>query len=30
MTRFANVAGLSVVAVIKEGGSGVNDTLLKV
>ncbi len=26
MTRFANVAGLSVVAVIKEVASGVNDT----
>jgi putative resolvase len=29
MTRFANAAGLSVVAVIKEVGSGVNDTLPK-
>jgi predicted site-specific integrase-resolvase len=28
--RFANAAGLSVVAVIKEVGSGVNDTLPKV
>jgi predicted site-specific integrase-resolvase len=30
MTRFANAAGLSVVAVIKEVGSRVNDTLPKV
>jgi putative resolvase len=29
MTRFTNPAGLSVVAVIKEVGSGVNDTLPK-